>query len=179
MSANAGSAASAWIAGYEIIAKYNNTTKSFTGNKLTLSAGDGVGFTTANNQITISAEGRRYSGGRCIEIDNSNKINLSADLSAQTVYLKTQTTAFTGTIDIQTSGVNYTGHWAGALANTYKSAEWSDILTNNSARFPSDSYAYFSTANSGRYISGNGSITAIITANSIPSDAASNVVYMI
>lgn len=177
-SAYSGYAASTWIAGYETIAKYGNNTTSFTGNKLTLSAGDGVGFTTANNQITISAEGRRYSGGRCIEIDNSNKINLSADLSAQTVYLKTQTTAFTGTIDIQTSGVNYTGHWGGAPATTYTSAKWADILENNSGRFPYDTFAYFSTANSGHYIaSDNVTITAMVSASRPGTD--SHTLYLV
>ena len=52
-SAYSGYAASAWIAGYETIAKYGNNTTSFTGNKLTLSAGDGINFTTASNQINI------------------------------------------------------------------------------------------------------------------------------
>jgi len=52
-SAYSGYAASAWIAGYETIAKYGNNTTSFTGNKLTLSAGDGINFTTASNQLNI------------------------------------------------------------------------------------------------------------------------------
>lgn len=179
LSANAGSAASAWIAGYEIIAKYNNTTKSFTGNKLTLSAGDGVGFTTANNQITISAEGRQYSGGRCIEIDSSNKINLSATISARSGYLNSgyyveTSNARTATVSANSSAVYYTSHMDGQSGSTNASASWYFILTNNTTR-----NGTMAKMSSGDYISSNGSITAIITATSIPSNAASNVVYMI
>ena len=179
LSANAGSAASAWIAGYEIIAKYNNTTKSFTGNKLTLSAGDGVGFTTANNQITISAEGRRYSGGRCIEIDIYNKLNLSSTISAQSGYLNSgyyveTSNARTATVSTNSSAVYYISHGATQQGDTRASASWYYILTNNETR-----NGTMAKMSSGDYISSNGSITAIITANSIPSNAASNVVYMI
>ena len=57
----------------------NNVSTAFTGRDVCLEAGQGVGFTTGANRITITAEGRNYTGGDYIDI-NSNEISVTGTL---------------------------------------------------------------------------------------------------
>ena len=63
-----------------ISAKTGNSTALFTGYNVNIQAGPGIGFNFGTNLLTISANAN-YTQGRCITIDDQNKINLSSDIN--------------------------------------------------------------------------------------------------
>ena len=84
-----------------ISAKTGNSTTSFSGPNVNLSAGEGVGFNFGTNLLTISAEGKTYAAGDYISITgNTNKINVSGTLinsaqSGKDAWNKLSTATFT------------------------------------------------------------------------------------
>lgn len=57
-----------------------NKTGTFNVSSLKLSAGKGINFVSADNQLSISSEGTTYTTGQYINISNDNKISVTGDL---------------------------------------------------------------------------------------------------
>lgn len=122
-----------------ISAKTGNSTTSFSGPNVNLSAGEGVGFNFGTNLLTISAEGKTYSDGNYIKISgNNNSINVSGTLinsaqSGQSAYnwitTKSATLSAGPGIGFFSAGQNILG--ISAEGSTYHNGNYIEVDNTN------------------------------------------------